>query len=520
MKPWTGRLPDTAVRAVIGGGRMALKGLSRLLSWIASLLWRTNARMPDMPEGGKSLRFRLCVFFSLFLVAAWLLAAFFAWKECREYIDEFFDSQQMLFAKRLATSDFTNSIGKLPETKKLLLGAHKGSFGKLEDEAIGFAVFTIQGKKILTDGEKGRRFPFEPDRIGFSDERLTGKKDVWRIVRLASTDGRHMVAVGQEIDYRRDMAFSMLEKQIVPWLFLLPVLLLGLFALLSRELTPLNAIASELRTRDPENTSPLDVRRIPSEVLPMAESLNTFFARTSAMLTRERSFISDAAHELRTPLAGLGVQAQVAARQGVDSQTRKEALALLRQGIDRCARLVDQLLALSRLEALHGTGATPEGKAPERPSDSMAWASILENLAGEYRVKAENRDVRFESQVESLSAAVKGYPDLASMMLRNLLENAVSYTPAGGHIRMTLEGNRLIVNNTCTHLPEAYVSRLGERFFRPPGQEAPGSGLGLSIVKRVADIHGFTVDIRTGQDALGTSYFFHVIVSWGDRSRR
>lgn len=513
-------LPEKAVNLFIRGGRMAAKSLSRCLVWSVSQLRRADAGMPGMPGDRKSLRLRLCAFFSLFLVAVWLLAAFFAWKECREYIDEFFDSQQMLFAKRLATSDFASSVGKLPETGTFLPNVRKSAFGELEDEAIGFAVFTVQGKKILTDGEKGRRFPFEPDRRGFSDVRLTGKKDVWRIVWLASTDGRHLVAVGQEIDYRRDMALGMLGKQIVPWLFLLPVLLLGLFILLSRELAPLNAIASELRTRDPENTSPLDVRRIPSEVLPMTESLNVFFARTGAMLTRERSFISDAAHELRTPLAGLGVQAQVAARQGVDPQTRKQALAFLRQGIDRCARLVEQLLTLSRLEALRGTGATPEGRFPGLPSDSIAWASILEDLAGEYRAKAEKRGIRFESQVDSLSAVVKGSPALVSMMLRNLLENAVSYTPEGGHIRITLESNRLVVDNTCAHLPEAYASRLGERFFRPPGQEAPGSGLGLSIVKRVAALHGFFVEIRTGKGPPGASGLFQVIVSWGDRARR
>lgn len=521
MKPRIKTRLDNAVKAALGGLKAAGSGLFRFLVWSAALMRRVSAaRGAARPEGRKSLRLRLCVFFSLFLVAAWLLAAFFAWKECREYIDEFFDSQQMLFAKWLAAADFAGPVGELPETGQLLAGARRGSLGDIEDEAIGFAVFSTRGEKILTDGEKGRRFPFEPDRRGFFEARLTGKKDVWRIVQLASRDDRRLVAVGQEIDYRRGMALDMLEKQIWPWLLLLPVLLIGLFVLLSRELSPLNAIAADLRTRDPDNTAPLDAGKIPSEARPLAESLNAFLARANAMLTRERSFISDAAHELRTPLAGLGVQAQVAAGPGVDAQTRKEALASLRQGIDRAARLVEQLLALSRLEARRGADAAPEARAAGLQADPLAWAAIVEELAGEYRAKAEKRGVSFESRVDSLSAAVKGSPALATMMLRNLLENAVSYTPEGGHIRLTLASGRLTVNNTSVNLPEASALRLGERFFRPPGQEAAGSGLGLSIVRRIADLHGFLVEINPGRGAPGALGLFQVVVSWDGRAAR
>lgn len=513
MKSVAGTFLSYAAKVFVSGGRVFLLGISRFRVLSVPLFRKAWIRIARKTTGIKSLRLRLCLFFSLFLVAAWLVAAFFAWKECREYINEFFDSQQMLFAKRLAAADFESTVEKLPKTGKLLRGAGKKSFGDLEDEAIGFAVFTVQGELIINDGQKGRRFPFSRNKRGFSDERLTGKKnDIWRIVRLVSEDGRRLIAVGQEIEYRRDMAFDMLGKQIAPWLFLLPVLLLGLFLLLSRELAPLHALAGELRSRAPENTSPLDVRGVPAEVLPMAESLNGFFSRTNAMLARERSFISDAAHELRTPLAGLGVQAQIAAREGADPETRTQALGLLRQGIDRCARLVEQLLALSRLETMDEAGATFQAL----PSGPVAWTSLFEELVGEYRPRAAARGIGFESLVGSLDVTVRGYPALLSMMLRNLLENAVRYTPEGGCVHVTLENGRLIVRNTCTDIPEAYAARLGERFFRPPGQEASGSGLGLSIVKRIAAIHRFTMDITTAGASAEAPGVFQVVIAWNN----
>lgn len=470
------------------------------------------SRILSLPASKKSLHLRLSLFFSLFMLTAWLAAAFFTWQTCRSYINEFFDSQQMVVARTLAVADVTKVPEELPRIGDMLPGVKKHALGKLEDEAIAFAIFSPDGRKLLADGKKGRRFPFEPEQRGFINEPLRGDDDVWRILWMNSNDGRYVIAVGQELDYRNDMALEMLEGQILPWLLLLPVLLAGLFILLTRELAPLRAMASALRSRDPEDTMPLDLNRLPSEVLPMAESLNGFFARTKDMLTRERSFISDAAHELRTPLAGLRIQAQVAAQPGIDADIRTKALAFLRQGIDRCSRLIDQLLALSRLEATHTPGSSP---ARDLSLSVVSWSALLEDYLPDYRPRLEASGLRLESRLSSLNATVQGNPALLSMLLRNLLENAAAYTPDGGLVRVTLEHHRLIVQNDCACLPEEYVSRLGERFFRPPGQEKSGSGLGISIVKRIAAIHGFRLSLVTEKKSPGFSdCSFKVTLEW------
>ena len=501
----SGRLAGTLERAVRRLYR-SMPGLFRCARSAAFALWR---RVLALPVSKKSLRMRLSVFFSLFMAAAWLTAAFFSWQTCREYIDEFFDSQQMVVAKALAVADVSGDLGAMPSLKELLPGADKHAVGSLEEEAIGFALFSPDGKRLLTDGKKGRRFAYEPVRRGFVNAPLYDDDDIWRILWVNSRDGRHVIAVGQELDYRTDMALEMLEGQILPWLILLPVLLAGLFVLLTRELAPLHALASELRSHRPEDASLLDTARLPSEVLPMAESLNGFFARTNAMLTRERSFLSDAAHELRTPLAGLRLQAQVAAQPGVDDQTRREALFFLRQGIDRCSRLMEQLLALSRLESSADNAHGPLAETV------VNWASLLQEALPAYRTRLEESGLHLESQLVTLSAEVRGNPGLLSMLLRNVLENAASYTPDGGLVRVTLERESLVVQNDCRPLPEEYAARLGERFFRPPGQDRAGSGLGLSIIMRIAALHGFRLEVRTEKDAPGFSHdSFRVSLYW------
>lgn len=480
-------------------GPLALKAgerAFRLLAWGLASLRRVWEYAHGLPVSKKSLRLRLSVFFAVFLVAAWLCAAFFAWLECRASINEFFDTQQTLFAKRLAETNFAKNAVILPKSKERPPGVDKRAMGHLEDDALGFAVFTNAGQLVMADAKNGRHFSFEPDKKGFSDERLSGGKgDAWRIVRLAAKDGGHSIAVGQEIDYRNDMALDMLGKQLIPWLALLPVLLLGLVVLLGRELAPLRAMAKQLRARTPEDATPLDVGRIPSEALPMAEALNGFFAKIHAMLTRERAFISDAAHELRTPLAGLRVQAQVAAQEGITEKTQKEAHDFLLQGIDRCARLVEQLLALSRLDAI------PDASFEGAPSAGLSrgvvdWPALLAELVREYRPKAERKELTLNYELASLNVSTHGYAALISMLLRNLLDNAVLYAPRNGFVRILLENNRLTIENSAPELPEEYASRLGERFFRPPGQEEPGSGLGLSIVKRIAEIHGLGLNVQ------------------------
>lgn len=454
----------------------------RMLRRLAALL--PVSRLAQ--RGNWSLRLRLSLFCALLLITAWLIAAFFAWKSSTEHIDEFFDTQQMNFAKHLAASDFNDTILQQDEAKRIL----PASTGMQEDEASGFAVFNYCGQMLLHDGARGSSFIFENTTRGFVNTAIQGTDQPWRIVWLNSLDGKRVVAVGQELRYRKHIAFEMLKKQILPWLLLLPALLIGLLWLVSNSLEPLRSVARQLERRPPDDTSHLSAAKLPSEVAPLVQALNRLFSRIAAMFVRERAFISDAAHELRTPLMSLLVQAEVAGLAEDDPATRREALENLLQGIYRSRRLVEQLLTLSRLEALPALGTLSPSSDAGMESSILDWAALLKEAQKEYEHKALARNLSIEENITGSPAPVLGYPAVMALLLRNLFDNAVSYTPENGIIKISLSGRKLRVENTCPPISAAYLARLTERFFRPPGQTEVGSGLGLSIAKRIADMHG------------------------------
>lgn len=432
-----------------------------------------------------NLRLRLILIFSLLALLTWSTASVVAWVMSRNTINEVFDTQQMLFAKRLATANLGDlladeSARSLPKTKKLV---HHGKRGEQDDDALAFAIFDRQGKMLLNDGENGADFLFDGEREGFTDGERKGDDDSWRLVWLTSPDGRYRIVVGQEWDYRRDMALGMVTGQLVPWLATLPVLMLLIALMVGRELRPLRAVAAGLRRRAPDDATPLDARQVPTEVRPLVDALNALFARINALLVRERRFTSDAAHELRSPLAALRVQTEVVQLAGDDAPMREHALDNLTVGIDRATRLVDQLLTLSRLDSLSDL-------AELTPID---WNDLVTMTLAEQDRQAHAAGVTLRYEHRGTPPPRQGETLLLSLLLRNLLDNAVRYTPQGGVVTVTLSERSLTVEDDGPGVTAEHLARLGERFYRPPGQEQTGSGLGLSIVQRIAGLHGLQI---------------------------
>lgn len=432
-----------------------------------------------------SLRLRLILIFSLLALLTWCSASLVAWMMTRNNINEVFDTQQMLFAKRLATANLGDlladeNVRSLPKTKKLV---HHGKRGEQDDDALAFAIFDRRGKMLLNDGENGADFRFDGEREGFTDGERKGDDDSWRLLWLTSPDGRYRIVVGQEWDYRRDMALGMVTGQLVPWLVTLPILMLLIALMVGRELRPLRTVAAGLRKRAPDDATPLDARQVPTEVRPLVDALNALFARINALLVRERRFTSDAAHELRSPLAALRVQTEVVQLAGDDEQMREHALENLTVSIDRATRLVDQLLTLSRLDSLSDLAEL----------EAIDWGQLVPMTLAEQDRHAHAAGITLRYEQQGTPPPLQGQALLLSLLVRNLVDNAVRYTPAGGTVTVRLTERLLRVEDDGPGVTEEHLARLGERFYRPPGQEQTGSGLGLSIVQRIASLHGLRV---------------------------
>lgn len=426
----------------------------------------------------QSLRARLIAGFILITLVAWIGASIAAWHQTSKTLNKLFDTQQVLFAKRLSALELNGvrADTELPRTKSMI-SHHRG---KQDDDTLAFAIYTAQGQLLLNDGDNGRNLTYRYARDGFIDGKLPGDDDMWRLVWVTTPDGKYRIVVGQEWEYREDLALNIVLSQLTPWLIALPVILLMLVWLVSRALTPLHKLAWQLRNRKPDDASELPTQTLPQEVRPLVMALNQLFTRTGEFMQRERRFTSDAAHELRSPLAALKVQAEVAQLAQNDEPVRDHALNNLNAGIDRATRLVDQLLTLSRLDSLEGLDDV----------QSVAFQPLLQNAVMDTYHEALREGIDIRLDIQDAGVKRQGQPLLLSLMVRNVLDNAIRYSPRGSVVDVVLQSHEITITDNGPGVSPEFLASLGERFFRPPGQEKTGSGLGLSIVRRIAALHG------------------------------
>ncbi len=432
-----------------------------------------------------SLRFRLTAFFILTTAIVWGIAGFVSYKETRETIDEFFDTYQMALGRQLAAADWNNaSVDMQKATNALLRNVQNADS---DDDAIGFAVFSPNGKMIFHDNKNGKKFTFNKQVGNFSNEHIYDDEDEWRIMRLHSADGNFIIAVGQELEYREDLAFDIVEEFLAPWLIGFFVLLSAISVLTFIEFRPLKKLAEDIESRSADDFSPIAAANAPTEIKPLLSAMNRMLKKIGEMLKRERSFISDSAHELRTPLTALKIQLEIAQMTADDENMRTEALKKLEKGLERSIHLVEQLLALSRLEANNRQYDNEE---------LLNWKQITATLFQEYQETAAKKEIRLASHCGGEAPFVHGNTILATLLLRNLIDNAIKYSPNGAFVSVSVQNGVLEVANSGTTVNEQLLARLSERFFRPAGQKENGSGLGLAIVERIAGLYGCTIDFE------------------------
>ena len=391
-----------------------------------------------------------------------------------------------------------------------LLDAHLAQSASLLVAQVGHELEEIDLEHAPSAGERGRRVAFQiwergtvlrlhsanapqarlsQREEGFGTARIEGRS--WRVFSAWDARHRYLVQVGERDETRREIAAGMAANLLLPLAAALP--LLGLFVWLTvrRALVPLERLGREVGERRAGDFAPLAAQGAPSEVAPLVESLNGLFQRLDRLLESERRFTADAAHELRTPLAALKTQAQVA-RGASDDTARTHALDGVIAGCDRAARLVDQLLTLARLDPAEAG----------RPAERCDLAALARRVVAELAPAALARRIDIEL-AGAQSAPVRGHGDLLEALLRNLVDNAVRYSPEGSTIEVRVGAASLSVSDAGPGVAPAEREKLGQRFFRILGSGQSGSGLGLSIVRRIAEIHGARLAFADGPGGRG-----------------
>ncbi|KQQ93573.1 ATP-binding protein [Massilia sp. Leaf139] len=337
--------------------------------------------------------------------------------------------------------------------------------------------------------------PATPFVAGFDDDHgfVDLDRERWRVFVVRDAARRFEVQVGQQADKRFEILEDLAEVLWLPALGFLVLLALVCWWLTGRVLQPLRRTAAAIGAKTPDDLAQVALAGQPRELLPIVRALNEVFARLDTALQAERRFTADAAHELRTPLAGLHMHVQLLQRQHPELAA---SFVKLRQDIARLTALVDSLLTLARLDPLART---------QLASGTVALAPLFEGLLAEHAAEAQARGISLALRCELDTVAAD--PQLLGITLRNLLANALRYCPAGSRVELgaALHAGRarIAVRDDGPGVDEASRRRLTERFFRVLGNEAGGSGLGLSIVQRIADLHGIALAFGPGLDGRG-----------------
>jgi len=436
-----------------------------------------------------SLQWRLTVSLLLATGLIWLVVVVMTWLKTEHELHELLDAHLAQTAAVLVAQSGEGHDDDFTTAQVL----HKYQL------RVAFQIW--HENQLVSRSFEAPEMPLAPlGQSGISDQRHAQKS--WRVFATPGRESEEWVVVAELQSARDDILNAGLQSAIVPMLLAFPALGLLIWAVIFHSLAPLRQLSLSVAQRHPDARQPLS-EAVSVEVLPLVHSLNRLFEKMALQMEGERRFTADAAHELRTPIAAIRMQAQVA-RGSSQMADRQAALDAVLQGCDRASRLVTQLLQLARLDA---QSPMPGAHSCDAVAESRA---ILADLGPQVLAKR---------QVLSLEAPdvlhINMPPGLVGVLVGNLVDNAHRYSPeeASIHVQWSALGRpQLVVQDSGPGLSALHMSRLGDRFFRGPNNGADGSGLGWSIVRRLAQRFGLQVQVDRSAQWGG----LRVVLTWPD----
>lgn len=412
------------------------------------------------------------------LALIWLVSAAMIWVDTRHELDELLDGHLAQAAALLVVHQ-TQAEGDEDE----LANAHSPHkyAPRVAFQVFHHGVLTLRSSNAPLE-------PLSPKESGFDTVR-DPQGQSWRILATTGAEPDVRVVVAERLEARHAILGALARSVLLPLGLALPALALALWWSVRQGLRPLHALRQTLEQRRPDALAPVDGAHLPAELQPLVGALNALMQRIAEVLASERRFTADAAHELRTPIAAIRMQAQVAQGAGTDDAARSHALQATLAGCDRATRLVEQLLALARLEAHNSS-------APVLACDAaQVTRAVLADLAP--TALARQQTVEFDAP----GPAPLAVDEMAlRMLVRNLVDNALRYSPEGARVQVQIvpTPGQLCwqIDDSGPGLEAAALPRLGERFFRVLGSGQSGSGLGWSIVRRIARVQGADIVVE------------------------
>lgn len=443
-----------------------------------------------------SLKKQLLFFLLSALLLIWSMSVYISYQRTREEIAELFNAELAqsarvvhAFVENLLQHKRLSKLwdqDKSPDLFSIPLLGHK------YERKIAFQLRSVK-EGVMLRSESAPEYALSMNRNGYSVTTLDGQ--LWHVFSISSENGEYVIHIGQRDDIRQQLANSIAGQQALGLLVALPTLGLVIWLVVSRTLHPLRRLRHQLAAREAGHLLPLPLDDQPDEVVPMIKQINSLFVLLEQAFANERNFTSDASHELRTPLSGMLTWLQVA-QKTTDEAQREQALQKAEQAVGRMNHLVQQLLTLSRVQHNIQLDKT----STDLHQAMIAVISDLEHLA-----HAKHIDIELQSQS---GLNVQANPQLLNILLRNLVDNAVKYTPEGGNVLVTLQRDdqgrlTLTVEDSGPGVADEEYPRLTQRFYRcvETAQQAEGSGLGLSIVQRILRLH--TAGITFAKSKLG-----------------
>ncbi len=426
-----------------------------------------------------SIRRKLLMYLFGGMISATLLAGFATYLQVRHEMNEMFDYQLQQIATAFPTElsvGHTLPVGDDSEDEVMLQIWDK------DNQLLFTSAPTIMLRRV--------------NAIGFSKTKLNQQN--WRV--YSQLDQGRFIQVSQPVAIRNRMAVSMALRSLIPFVVLIPLLGLLIWIVVGRALQPIGRLAASINQRTPEALEAISDGPYPPELQPMLLALNGLLARLEQARTTQRAFVSDAAHELRTPLAALKLQLQLVERENRDPKL-EAGLGKLHERLNRASHLVQQLLTLAR----------HEGRLPDRRYRKVDLQKLVAGVVSELAPQAENKHVDLGVVASETygNGPVFVFGDVENLriLLGNLVDNAVRYTPAHGRVDVSVastDGYALLqVADNGRGIPPEDRERVFDRFYRREGSGESGSGLGLFIAKTIAAQHDATIELGNAKDGSG-----------------